>query len=73
MIFDRPAIRYHLKNNPELAVQLAPFTLAEQTYGFAFPDGSALRVPLDVEIVDMVRSGRIKAIEDRILQPAPQS
>ena len=24
VIFDRPAIRYHLKNNPELAVQLAP-------------------------------------------------
>ena len=24
LIFDRPAIRYHLKNNPDLALRLAP-------------------------------------------------
>ena len=72
-MFDRPALQYFLQKQGHSDFKLAPFALAAQTYGFAFPDGSALRVPLDVEIVDMVRSGRIKAIEDRILQPAPQS
>ena len=28
VIFDRPAIRYYLKPNPELAVRLAGFNLA---------------------------------------------
>lgn len=73
VMFDRPALQYFLQKQGHSDFKLAPFALAAQTYGFAFPDGSALRVPLDVEIVDMVRSGRIKAIEDRILQPAPQS
>ena len=45
VVFDRPAIRYHLKNHPERKVRLAPFTLAEETYGFALPADSPLRTP----------------------------
>ena len=67
VIFDRPAIRYHLKNNPELAVQLAPFTLAEQTYGFAFRTGDPLRTPLNISILKLQRSGAIEAISKRLL------
>jgi len=67
VIFDRPAIRYHLKNNPELAVQLAPFTLAEQTYGFAFRTGDPLRTPLNISILKLQRSGAVEAISKRLL------
>ena len=67
VIFDRPAIRYHLKNNPELAVQLAPFTLAEQTYGFAFRTGDPLRMPLNLSILKLQRSGAVEAISKRLL------
>ena len=67
VIFDRPAIRYHLKNNPELAVQLAPFTLAEQTYGFAFRTGDPLRTPLILSILKLRRSGAVEAISKRLL------
>ena len=67
VIFDRPAIRYHLKNNPELAVQLAPFTLAEQTYGFAFRTGDPLRTPLNLSILKLRRSGAVEAISKRLL------
>ena len=67
VIFDRPAIRYYLKNNPELAVQLAPFTLAEQTYGFAFRTGDPLRTPLNISILKLQRSGAIEAISKRLL------
>ena len=67
VIFDRPAIRYHLKNNPELAVQLAPFTLAEQTYGFAFRTGDPLRKPLNISILKLQRSGAVEAISKRLL------
>ena len=67
VIFDRPAIRFHLKNNPELAVQLAPFTLAEQTYGFAFRTGDPLRTPLNISILKLQRSGAVEAISKRLL------
>ena len=67
VIFDRPAIRYHLKNNPELAVQLAPFTLAEQTYGFAFRTGDPLRTPLNISILKLQRSGAMEDISKRLL------
>ena len=67
VIFDRPAIRYHLKNNPELAVQLAPFTLAEQTYGFAFRTGDPLRTPLNISILRLQRSGAMEDISKRLL------
>ena len=67
VIFDRPAIRFHLKNNPELAVQLAPFTLAEQTYGFAFRTGDPLRTPLNISILKLQRSGAVDAISKRLL------
>ena len=67
VIFDRPAIRYHLKNNPELAVQLAPFTLAEQTYGFAFRTGDPLRTPLNISILKLQRSGAMEDVSKRLL------
>ena len=67
VIFDRPAIRYHLKNNPELAVQLAPFTLAEQTYGFAFRTGDPLRTPLNLSILKLRRSGAVEALSNDLL------
>ncbi|WP_353616574.1 transporter substrate-binding domain-containing protein [Synechococcus sp. A15-24] len=67
VIFDRPAIRFHLKNNPELAVLLAPFTLAEQTYGFAFRTGDPLRTPLNISILRLQSSGEVKTISKRLL------
>ena len=67
VIFDRPAIRYYLKNNPELAVQLAPFTLAEQTYGFAFRTGDPFRTPLKLSILKLRRSGVVEAITNDML------
>ena len=67
MIFNRPAIRYHLKNSPELAVQLAPFTLMEQTYRFAFRTGYPLRTPLNLSILKLRRNGAMGAITNDLL------
>ena len=67
LIFDRPAIRYHLKNNPDLALRLAPFTLSEETYGFVFKPDSPLRTPMDVSILKLQRQGKVAAIANRLL------
>ena len=67
LIFDRPAIRYHLKNNPDLALRLAPFTLSEETYGFVIKPDSPLRSPMDVSILKLQRQGKVAAIANRLL------
>ena len=67
LIFDRPAIRYHLKNNPNLALRLAPFTLSEETYGFVIKPDSPLRTPMDVSILKLQRQGKVAAIANRLL------
>ena len=67
VIFDRPAIRYYLKANPRLGVRLAPFSLAEETYGFALQPNSPLRIPLDVSVLKMQRSKEIETIAGRYL------
>ena len=67
LIFDRPAIRYHLKNNPDLALRLASFTLSEETYGFVIKPNSPLRTPMDVSILKLQRQGKVAAIANRLL------
>ncbi len=67
MNFHRPAILYHLKNSPELAVQLAPFTLTEKSYGFAFRTGYPLRAPLNLCILKLRRNGAMGAISNDLL------
>ena len=67
LIFDRPALRYYLKNNPQLELRLAPFTLSEETYGFVVKANSPLRTPLDVSILKLQRQGKVKAIADQLL------
>ena len=67
LIFDRPAIRYHLKKNPDLALRLAPFTLSEETYGFVIKPDSPLRTPMDVSILKLQGQGEVEAIANRLL------
>ena len=67
LIFDRPAIRYHLKNNPDLPLRLAPFTLSEETYGFVIKPDSPLRTPMDVSILKLQRQGKVATIANRLL------
>jgi len=67
LIFDRPALRYHLKLNPELPVQLAPFSLAEETYGFVLRWADPLRTPLDVSILKLQREGQVETLVNALL------
>ena len=67
LIFDRHSLRYHLKQNPDLAVRIAPFTLADETYGFVLTPNSELRTRLGVSILKPQQSGEAEAIADKFL------
>lgn len=62
VIYDSPALRYYLSQNPQLDLKLAPFSLAQETYGFAMPTDSPLEMPLDVSLLRLLRAGQIEAI-----------
>ena len=67
LIFDRPALRYHLKMNPQLTLKIAPFTLAEETYGFALRSNDPLRTSLDISILKLRRQGKVESIANNLL------
>ena len=67
LIFDRPALRYHLKLNPDLPVEVAPFSLAEETYGFMLRWADPLRTPLDVSILKLQREGQVEMLANTLL------
>ena len=67
LIFDRPALRYHLKLNPDLPVEVAPFSLAEETYGFVLRWADPLRTPLDVSILKLQREGQVEMLANTLL------
>ncbi len=67
LVFDRPALHYYLRQHPQADLRLAPFSLATETYGLVLPVQSDLRLPLNVTLLDLHRSGRIDEIASRWL------
>ena len=68
VLFDEAPLRYYLQQKPQAPFKMAPFALANQTYGFVIPMNSALRTPIDIELLEMQRSGEVKSITDRLLE-----
>ena len=68
VLFDEAPLRYYLQQTPEAPFKMAAFALANQTYGFVVPMNSDLRTPIDVELLQMQRSGAVKLITDQMLQ-----
>nr|WP_255347787.1 transporter substrate-binding domain-containing protein [Gloeocapsa sp. PCC 73106] len=68
VVFDTPALRYYLSQNPNLKFRLANFVLATENYGFALPYDSQQVQRLNVEIVKMDKEGEIREIVEKWLK-----
>ena len=66
-IFDRPALQYYLRQNPQLKLRLASFSLGTETYGFVLPEKNSLERDINVVLLDMYQRKRIQAIADKWL------
>ena len=64
VIFDRPALRHHLKHQSDLTHRLARFILASESYGFVLPADSPLLRSLNVGLIRLQREGRVQDITD---------
>ena len=67
MLFDLPELRYYLKQNPQLAVKIAAFTVGTETYGFLSRSNNSLNRALNISILEHKRSGSIETIAESLL------
>lgn len=67
-IFDRPALEYYLRQNPQLKLRLASFSLAIETYGFVLPQNNSLERDINVVLLEMHQQQQIRAIGEKWLK-----
>ncbi len=71
VIFDRPALRYYVRQHPELELRVSPLLLGGDTYGFVVPaNNDALKKKLDVLLIEMRADRRVQEIADEWLTPS---
>lgn len=67
VIFDRPALLYYLRQNPDLPLRMSPLTVASETYGFVLPANSSFKKKLSVEILELIDGRRLLEIAEKWL------
>ena len=68
VIFDRPSLRYYIKQNPDKPLKLASFNLSRETFGFVLHVDNPYLRSIDVELLRLYSTGKIDEIANRILQ-----
>ncbi len=71
VIFDRPALRYYVRQHPELKLRVSPLIVGSDTYGFVVPaNNDALEKKLDVLLLELQAERRVQEIADQWLTPS---
>ena len=71
VVYDAPLLRYYLTANPGGKLRLVGDLLEKQDYGFAFPDGSPLRKPVNEALLKLAEEGYLDELERKWFGPAP--
>ena len=71
VIFDRPALRYYVRQHPEIKLRVSPLIVSSDTYGFVVPaNNDALEKKLDVLLLELQAERRVWEIADKWLTPS---
>lgn len=70
-IFDVPALKYYLYQNPRLSLKLASVSFASEKYGFVLPLDSEIVQRLNIQLVRLQEEGKVKSIQDQWLRIIP--
>jgi len=65
VIFDSPAVRYYANTAGKGAVKVVGPLYDGQSYGLAFPQGSALREPVNIALLQIMEDGRYDTLHAR--------
>jgi ABC-type amino acid transport substrate-binding protein len=69
MVYDAPILQYIAKKDLGGAVTVLPLTFERQDYGFALPEASALRKPMNQAVLAELGKDTWKELLDRYLGP----
>lgn len=68
VVFDRPLLQYYLRQHPTLSMRVTNFSLARENYGFALPLNSPLLLKVNVALLQLQESGKMKELQDKWLK-----
>jgi len=68
VVFDRPLLQYYLRQHPTLPMRVTNFSLARENYGFVLPCNSPLLPKVNVALLQLQESGRMKELHDKWLK-----
>lgn len=71
VVYDAPLLKYYLTANTAGKLRLVGDLLEKQDYGFAFPDGSPLRKPVNEALLKLAEEGYLDELERKWFGPAP--
>jgi ABC-type amino acid transport substrate-binding protein len=66
-VYDRPLLQWLVRQGSQDAVQVLDVTLGNENYAIALPTGSKLRIPIDVAMLDEIRSDWWREVNFRYL------
>ncbi len=67
VVFDVPALKYYLSQNPELPLKIADIVFASENYGFVLPMNSSLVNEINVDLIALQEEGKLEFIQNEIL------
>ena len=73
VVFDHPALEYYLYQHQDLDLRLAESMFGKQDYGFALSIDDAMTHELNVALLQLAETGKLKELEQRFLSSSETS
>lgn len=73
VVFDRPAMKYYLNQNPELNMKITELSLGTELYGFVLPIDSPLTKQLNIQLRRMSEDSSLEQIVNRLIGYSSES
>ena len=67
VVFDAPALKYYLRNNPNDSLKLSPVDFATEAYGFMVSTDNSFLKKIDIKLLEMQENGKIGEIQSKWL------
>ena len=67
VVFDAPALKYYLRNNPKDSLKLSPVDFATEAYGFMVSTDNSFLKKIDIKLLEMQENGKIGEIQSKWL------
>ena len=71
IVYDAPILRYYDNSHPDLPLTEVGPVFAKKKYGFGLPMDSALRIPINEELLQLTENGSIERLSSQYFGDVP--